>query len=485
MAKAHLAPSSCTTWLGMALAAAGGACGGGTRPAASPEALAVDQADLAPGASTASATWTPNAFGASLTVRADGGPLTDPSSPFFQSLGTNGRSCSSCHLASAGMTITPGAMQRLFARTGGTDPVFRPNDGATSPLADVSTVRARRQAYALLLARALIRVGIKLPDNAEFELVAVDDPYGYASAKELSLFRRPLPAANLAFLSAVMWDGRETFKDPNQPTGFATIHFDLADQANSATQGHAQAPSPISDAQREAILGFETQVYTAQGWDLMAGRLDAAGGQGGPWALSRQPFHFGINDTLGNDPAGDPFDPVAMTLYAGWAGARGARAAIARGQALFDSRTFDITGVGGLNDDLGIPVLRGTCTTCHDAPNAGDHSVPLPLRLGLDAPAPAGGVLDVSGLPVYLLRNLATGETVQTTDPGRALITGKWKDVGRFKGPVLRGLAARAPYFHNGSAATLEDAVRFYDTRFAIGLTDDEVADLVAFLAAL
>ena len=74
---------------------------------------------------------------------------------------------------------------------------------------------------------------------------------------------------------------------------------------------------------------------------------------------------------------------------------------------------------------------------------------------------------------------------MRTTDPGRALITGKWADVGKFKGPILRALAARAPYFHNGSAATLQDVVQFYDTRFSIGLTAQEKADLVAFLQAL
>ena len=71
------------------------------------------------------------------------------------------------------------------------------------------------------------------------------------------------------------------------------------------------------------------------------------------------------------------------------------------------------------------------------------------------------------------------------TDPGRALITGKWKDVGRFKGPVLRGLAGRAPYFHNGSAATLADTVNFYDQRFELHLTPQQKSDLVAFLRAL
>ena len=53
------------------------------------------------------------------------------------------------------------------------------------------------------------------------------------------------------------------------------------------------------------------------------------------------------------------------------------------------------------------------------------------------------------------------------------------------KGPILRGLAARAPYFHNGSAATLGDAVEFYDRRFDIGFTEEQKADLVAFLNSL
>jgi cytochrome c peroxidase len=93
--------------------------------------------------------------------------------------------------------------------------------------------------------------------------------------------------------------------------------------------------------------------------------------------------------------------------------------------------------------------------------------------------------LDVSYLPVFTLVNNATGATVQTTDLGRALITGKWADVGKVKGPILRGLASRAPYFHNGSAATLADVLVFYDMRFNIGFTPQEKADLIAFLNSL
>jgi cytochrome c peroxidase len=93
--------------------------------------------------------------------------------------------------------------------------------------------------------------------------------------------------------------------------------------------------------------------------------------------------------------------------------------------------------------------------------------------------------LDVSYLPVFTLRNISTGATLETTDPGRALVTGKWADIGKFKGPVLRGLSSRAPYFHNGSAASLKDVVDFYDSRFNIGFTDQEKNDLIAFLRSL
>ena len=53
------------------------------------------------------------------------------------------------------------------------------------------------------------------------------------------------------------------------------------------------------------------------------------------------------------------------------------------------------------------------------------------------------------------------------------------------RGRSCAALAARAPYFHNGSVETLEDAVDFYDTRFNIGFTPRERADLIAFLNAL
>jgi cytochrome c peroxidase len=124
--------------------------------------------------------------------------------------------------------------------------------------------------------------------------------------------------------------------------------------------------------------------------------------------------------------------------------------------------------------------FTGSCTICHDTPNTGNHSVKAPLNIGL-----TDASRRTPDLPLYTLMNHSTGQTIETTDPGRAMITGKWADIGKFKGPILRGLAGRAPYFHNGSAATLDDAVEFYNQRFDMRLTPQEKSDLVAFLRAL
>lgn len=438
----------------------------------------------------------PNSSGFGATFSTTGS--IDLANPFFKSLGANGRSCSTCHQMSEGWTVTPAGIRERFRLSGGTDPIFRLNDGANSPDADTSTVAARRKAYSMLLTKGLIRVGIGIPAGAEFELVQADDPYGYASAKELSLFRRPLPSANLKFLSTVMWDARETFKDPNSSdcivgttSCFASLHFNLADQANAATVGHAQATRPLTGAERDAIVKFETTLFFAQVHDHRAGNLTARRARGGPRNAADQPFYFGINDVVAGDyRTHGAFNPVVFDLYDAWSsspaergdgdGVAEARRAVARGQALFNGKPIAISGVKGLNDDLRVALLRGTCTTCHDTPNSGNHSIPAPLDIGL-----ADAARRTPDMPLYTLRHRTTGETVQTTDPGRALITGKWQDIGRFKGPVLRGLAARAPYFHNGSAENLEEVVDFYESRFGIGFSAREKADLVAFLRTL
>lgn len=409
----------------------------------------------------------------------------DITNPFFRPLGTNGRTCNTCHLANSAWSITPADVHAKFFATGGTDPIFRTNDGSNCPTTDVSTPRARAQAYSLLLNKALLRISMAMPLNAEFQIIGIEDPYSCpdTTTSNPAFYRRPLPSTNLSFLSAVMWDGRETVFGAI-PGKSLNLPQSLANQALDAVTGHAQGSAPTQE-QLAKIAEFETGLSTAQAFDYRAGILDAQGATGGPMHLSRQNTYIGINDALGGDPTGAAFDPNVFTLYEAWKNSGSPyRRSVARGEALFNNLPIPITDVGGLNDALKQQVIMGTCTTCHDTPNAGDHSLSVPLRIGTTA-YPVQSPLDISGLPIYTVQCIATGETVQVTDIGRAMISGKCADIGKVKGPILRGLAARAPYFHNGAAKTLSDAVEFYNQRFNLALTAQQKDDLVAFLKTL
>jgi cytochrome c peroxidase len=481
----------------------------------------------------------PNPGGASQTYSTSGGGI-DLAGPFFQSLGTNGRSCATCHQPSDGMSVSALNVQLRFLLTRGQDPIFRTVDGSNcNHNIDVSTLAGKFAAYSLLLKRGLIRVAIAVPANADYQVVNVSNPYGCNETNVISMYRRPLPATNLRFLSAVMADGRES----TAATGTTKILYsnypnsllsDLAHQAVDATLGHAQGipPGPTA-AQQQAIVNFEMALSTAQAFSFNAGLLNLQGANGGPMPLTTQPFFISINSSVHfllpqfEQPGGlvtpgdghftsaifNPFDAWATLsetdgdVFEGQLrdyGHDDARASIARGQAIFNSKPINITGVAGINDDLsagglvsgGISSLQGTCGTCHDTPNVGNHSFPTPLDIGTGDPSPANSSVNLGGLDVSDLPNIKVCKTdlstglpsrtcKTTTDLGQALIDGKFDHVGKIKGPILRGLSARAPFFHNGSARTLLDVVRFYENRFALVLTPQEESDLVAFLSAL
>jgi cytochrome c peroxidase len=427
----------------------------------------------------------------------------DLTGPFFQSFGTNGRSCGTCHQPTDAMGIAAANVALRFDLTLGTDPIFRTNDGSNCNHGiDVSTFLGRRSAYSLLRTRGLIRVALAPPAGADFQVVSVANPYGCSETDVLSMYRRPLPTTNLKFLSTLMWDGRESstqtgttpISSANYPSSLMT---DLAHQSVDATLTHAQAAAPgLTAAQRQAIVAFEMGLFTAQSQDFFAGDLNTSGASGGPQAVSQQNFYIGVNDPVGLDPSNPVpfnFNTNIFSIFSAWQNSNNPRrAAIARGQAIFNTKMFTITGVAGLNGNTfsnGVTPpasVTSTCGICHDAPNAGSHSLSAPLNIGVADPPGGNNVLDTSYLPVITICQLPSLSTcVKTTDPGRAMITGKFADVAKFKGPVLRGLAARAPYFHNGSAQSLQDVVNFYNSRFNIGLTPEEESDLIAFLSSL
>ena len=55
----------------------------------------------------------------------------------------------------------------------------------------------------------------------------------------------------------------------------------------------------------------------------------------------------------------------------------------------------------------------------------------------------------------------------------------------QYRTAPLKGVWQHAPYFHNGSAATLEDVVSTYNTRRSLGLSSPQIADLVQYLKSL
>lgn len=382
----------------------------------------------------------------------------DTTNPFFQSLGVNGRTCNSCHEAETGWTITPARLQLRFLLTGGRDPIFTTIDGADSPAAAPANVFERWNASRNLLERGTIRIGLPQTRPAptwDIDVEVVADPRNANALTptngQVSFFRRPLPTTNLRFTAAINWDGRNTPDLTNMRPG-------LLAQSNGATVNHAQAASPIDADARARIVDFETSLVTAQIRDARAGSLDVGGANGGPNLLLTQSFV--INADAGRD---------VFTLYDAWTNdRRRARRDIANGERIFNERTF------GPNHDR-------TCSGCHNAANVGSSTRFAFFDVGISAPERWN-----HDTPLYRVRQRSNpANVVETTDPGRAMITGQFADVNKFKVPGLRALATRAPYFHDGSARSIEDVVRHYDEHFDIGLHGDERSDLVAFLESL
>jgi hypothetical protein len=378
----------------------------------------------------------PNPGGEASTFSSKGS--VDLTGEYFQVQGRNGQSCTTCHIPEEAWSINPGTLQRLFNETDGKHPVFNTLD-ANNPNMDVSTSQSRRAAFSMLLNRGVFRRGGVPRPNSEWELIAVDDPHGFANLNLLVHWRRSMTTIGFPIGSATIgWDGGHTGK--NRYEGLVT-------QANRTIIGALQGPPAAAEVIAD-IVDFESSLFAAQLTVPGVGRLDSDGARGGAEVLSAMQRVEG------------PFN-----LFDAWANdANPKRAQIARGQAVFNS----------------INVSHRSCNVCHNAANIGTN-----IQNTLFDINSTSAKARTPDLPLYTFRNKTTGETRQLTDAGRGNITGRWEDLGSFKTPTLRALAARAPYFHNGIAATLEDVVRHYEKNFEFVFTDQERADLVAFLNAL
>jgi predicted MFS family arabinose efflux permease len=440
------------------------------------------------------------------------GPVDTTGHPFFEPLGHNGRACVTCHQPSYAMTISVAAIRERWNATEGKDPLFAAVDGSNCP----DLPQEKESSHSLLLDRGLIRLAIPWPPakrKPEFSIAVVSDPtgcnnssiYGLHSAHHpaVSVFRRPRMAANLKYVTnpapqfALKLGG---LADVDPETGMAVSMNFMADarepslrsQARNAGLQHGESQAPLSDAMVRRIVDFESQIYVAQIFDAKAGNLAEAGGPAalGPRAMAEhRPGVLGDND----------YDPV-FQLFDAWkkpaqSSQAEFRASIARGNDIFMFRQFWLRDATHINSiGLGNPLKR-TCATCHNAQMTGQDLSAGWVDVGTtNYPTWTEPPLysESRELPVFKITcdkdappHPYLGRVIYTSDPGRALISGRCVDVGSIVMQQFRGLSARAPYFSNGSMKSLRELVDFYDRRFDMKLSEQEKLDLANFLGVL
>ena len=451
------------------------------------------------------------------------GEINTDGHPFFEPLGTNGRACVSCHQPADGMSLSLKSIRERWEVTLGKDPIFAMVDGANCP----NLAPAAAESHSLLLERGLFRVALPWPPvgvEPEFSIEVVRDPTGCNTGEEygingnngqISVYRRPRPAVNLRYVASSGF-GVSPFIGKtgalatlDQDTGLPVNMNMMADarkvtlksQAQAAAQDHMQVATPLTDAQLDAIKAFELQLFGAQAWSTVGGALVEAGG---PSGIGPQAMASGRDGVLGNNTAAYvfPLENKWADLPEGSTAAEQARNAflesVQRGHDVFFFRTFWISDATHINTvGLGNPIKR-TCATCHGMHMTGMDTANGWMDLGTTnqpwalEPPESPWSTAAPALPLFKITcredlppHPFLGRTIYTQDPGRALISGKCEDVGAIVIQQFRALAARAPYFSNGSAATLRDLVDFYDRRFNIKLTGQEREDLVNFLGVL
>ena len=411
----------------------------------------------------------------------------DLENPFFQDLGTNGRVCFTCHRPIRAGPSRPSRCATALHR----------NERARSDLPEQRRLELRRRGH---------RYARQAAGRVQPVAHARADPNRHrrpgwrrvrhrrcrrsvrmrGRTTSVSMYRRPLPSTNLRFLSAVMWDGREIIGDNHCPSGPRAT----GGRRDNRTCAGGATPDRSGEA---GDRDFETGLFTAQAVSDDAGVVACATAQRRSGrAVARKTSSSG--STIRSDsiqrPRRSTRVPSVFRCVVDASGQRPdvarARRAIARGQEIFNTKPIVITGVAGLNNQTfpsGVTVpdpFIGTCTTCHDTPNAGNHSVKAPLNIGTDrclAPHRRHAALHAAA---HVDRRHGPDDGSRSRDGDGQV--GRHREVQGAGSARAGGPGAVLP---QRFAATLDEVIDFYESRFNIGLTARERADLLAFLKAL
>jgi cytochrome c peroxidase len=379
----------------------------------------------------------PNGHGAAASYSTTTAPIVSLNNNFFTPQGTNGRDCGSCHAVEDGWSLRPATVTLMFLLSDGLDPLFVNHLDTDTPTCDMSTTQAR-WACTTMLRQGLFTRRVAPPAVRDYDVIAANDPLGVGTTDSLWFFRRPLPTANFKS-HTVMWDAANTVG--------TSLRDGLIRQARGNVTG-AQQGAPASDAVIFDIVDYEMGIGHAQTNAIGAGSLTASGARGGAQNAIEQPL---VN--------------ARFDLFDAWQESQNPhRKRIYRGQEIFNNQN----------------VASGrTCRGCHNAANNGQNVNGTLFDVGVSRP-------DLGpGKAVYTFQDRATGAIVDSTDPGRGIRNGVFADLNKFKTPNIRGLASRAPYFHNGIAADIPAIITHYEVALGFDFTAQEEADLAAFLAAL
>jgi cytochrome c peroxidase len=339
-------------------------------------------------------------------------------------LGANGRACADCHMAADSFQLSPASVEARFRllqwrlRFNGSadDPLFRPVDAD-----DFRINGENAHDYRNLRQNGLVRITFDLPPNMRL----IDPVTDLPSSETFVDVWRSVPSVNDVALTGPD-DGHPWFRGPNASGGYqldARLST-LQEQALAAFTNHAQAENAPSPRMLDDLASFQRVLFTSHRVRNLAAAVAA-----------------------GTTPLPDADPPLG--------------ALESRGKAVFERACAQCHGGPG-QSTAQFPVVR-----YHDI----SSQCPRPV----DTVTPARFVFDPC-LP-RLARNTRTYEITlpngsrmrrTSSDPGRALLTGivggppAQDDWNKFDMPGLRGISRTAPYFHNNSAATLEEMVDHY-----------------------
>ncbi len=345
-------------------------------------------------------------------------------------LGGNGRSCADCHMPSDSFQLSPLDAEARFQRLqqqrgrnpGADDPLFRPIDAD-----DFRANGSAASDFGNLRENGLIRVVLPLPPNIRL----IDPATGAPSTEMVADVWRMVPSVNNVRLTGpdggVAWT-----RDPNRSGGYQldARFTTLQDQALGALLNHAQIQLPPGEP-----------------LDFMVTLLDDMNSFERLLFTNERVRHLAAAASAGVLPLPDP-DPPLDAL-----------------------------------EQQGKAVFVRACTQCHGGPGQSTPQAPVVRYhdISSQCPRPVDTVtparFNFQPCPPRLARNartyeitLATGAKIRRTssDPGRALLTGfvggqpAADDWNKMDINGLHGIKDTAPYFHNNSAATLEDVVDHY-----------------------